>query len=103
MALTRFQTWQLETLYEATKHRDREIKLATHSFRIYIEGEFDKLNRITVVSGNRAEVLPDWLAKRTIELLGSGSDDLTVEDALLYAADRFRMVGDIAVIVETAK
>lgn len=103
MTLSRFQQWQLETLCEHTLPHDRTISLATHSFRIYLKGEFGKFNKVTLLSGNRAEQLPDWLAKRTIELLHDGSDNITVEDSLLYAAGRFNMVGEIAVVVEAMK
>lgn len=82
---------------------ERTMKLPTHSFRIFIDGKFGKLTRVTLLNGGKVEELPNWLAKRIIELLDSGYDNITVEDALLYAAGLLNMVGEITVVVGETK
>lgn len=104
MSVPKFKTWNLETLYEGTRTADRKVNTPTHSFRIYVEGEFGKLNKVELAKGREQHRVAGWLAKRIIELLATGgNENIDVDDALLYAASLFNMDGEIAVMVGVSK
>jgi len=104
MTVPNFKTWSLETLYEGTKTPARKVLSPTHSFRIYVEGDWDKLNKVEFAQGRTTTRLAGWLEKRIIDLLGTGANEnIDLDDALLYAAWLLKMDGVVAVMVGVAK
>lgn len=96
-----FTVWDTVLLYKVNRVVDRKYITPSHSFMIYFEGPYDKVNTVALVKGNTTHTLPTWLASRIIELLLEGdSNGLGVEDALVYAAGVADMDGEVLVLIK---